>query len=385
MQRQKVGSLFVFMTATLLLMCSNASALAPEPQATPTPSPTPNTKLDERYKLIHIFARQGPYGELYVPKELAASSDQFKLARQVNENYFFPSIYFLVSAKPEFKIGPQRVKDGVQHWDFDRPKTTLKWINLIIKIPAVGCDDNPIDDPEKIKDKVNILAVLPDETLARVEEQKAAQLVGGLNEVTKAFAPLVPSQTASLEAGANTASGLFRNILYPPKLEAYRYSFINSPLNLGWHWKEDPAGQTSLIGTRRGILLLQIKKGKAEGIKQLRLSYELLAQWQGKGEPSGFVGDEYVDYNVIKEGIDFKAADPCQEVTRKDIFETAEYRTLRSLDDFPVLVPHDAVCKIFQVGESACAAKIQELERDYRVKLFKGTRKNPEKMERKNR
>lgn len=368
MQNLKASFHFIVLTGCLLLTWCTFTF---EAQAQPSPSPTP--KIPEDKKIIHVFARQGPYGELYVPKELVAVSDQFKLAKDVNEKYFFPSIYFIVSAMPQIEKERQKVVQNVQHWKFYEPKSTIEWIDLVIKIKAVDCKNQLIEDPEQLRSKVRILGLLPDETLARVEEQKPAELAGALGDLTHAFAPFVPGQSEFLNAGANTASVLFRNVLYPPKLETYRYSFIKNAGTLGWYWKTDQKSLTSLVGTRRGIVLLQVQRG-SEGIKKLHLSYELLAQWQGKGEPSTAVDDEYVDYDEIGEDIDFSGINKCTEEHNKDIFETAEYRTLQHLEEFPMLIPQDAVCKIFQVAQRDCDARIEELKKEYKLTIFEGTR-----------
>lgn len=310
----------------------------------PLPSPKSETKA------IHIFANQGPYGELYLPKELAAASNEFKIIqKQTAKTYFFPSIYFLVSARPNIEVQKQN-KTG-SFYQFKNEDRDLTWMQLMIKIEPVPCGQTRLE-----KDSVRILGLLPDETVARKEESDITQTVAGVGEIANASVPFVPALSTFIKTGSNVANVLFKNVLSPSKLATYRYSFVDSHSNFGWYWHSDKQNNTSLLGLRRGVLLLQAKRG----VKGVKLSYDLIAKWNK--DLNRDVDDEYVDQNKELADIDFSENGTCEKENKSDNFFTAQdYRFLKNLDGFPMLIPEDVVCDVFQVTISNCKGWIDSL------------------------
>lgn len=343
-------------------------------------SEKPAGRYSSKDKAIHIQTFLGPFGSAYIPPEILSQQNVFQLLKKGKteldvEKYFFPSIYFVISAKPNIYISKQEQKkprgggNGSDFIDYEFSKggQNLTWMRVSITLEPVACkaeygqELTPVADADSIK----VMAIAPEDTEEVLKESRPAQFARVGDELVNKVIPFVSSDASlptptKLTAASGAVSILFKN-LFPPRSVANSYAFIDSDISLsgagkdtfGWYWRQNNSEQKpeSIVGLRRSVAFLQVKRG----VRAIKVSYRIDAKWDG--DYSDKIDDEYVDADTIpyadlergedKAAIKFDRTYCLPPPTPPDFFEDIEYDFLPHLDEFPMLVPREVVCNIF--------------------------------------
>lgn len=326
-------------------------------------------RLGVDQKGINIQAFLGPFGEAYVPPnffpatELKSAASGAKTSIDA-DSYFFPSIYFLMSAKPNIHIKKKEQKDGMIDYEFSGVGQDLNWWRIAIRLEPVFC--SAATDEVKT-DPIRVLAMLPNETTENVEDQKPAAIASTAADLTTQIQPFIPA-SANPNNIAGATKVLFKS-LFPPKAVPYSYAFVDSGRAFGWYWKRNdkPEKAESLVGLRRGIALLQVRRG----VSALRVHYRIEAKWSG--DYSDTVDDEYADQDTVPYGGFPRASSAtftfhdsyCRPAESKNLYDRIDYQFLKNLDDFPLVVPKTVVCRILQKDDAECNSDSFKLKTVY--------------------
>lgn len=318
-------------------------------------------------KPIYIHSSLGPFGEIYLPPSVIANATNYSLSGREKisfeaDNYFFPSIYFTVSAKPNIDIRAKRVRNNKDKeedkknpdYEFTKKGENLNWLRVTTEIQATPCECEGVEGCLK-SEEIKIIGLSPEETKTRVKENPLSQIgVVGDALVNKllpfTFAEEHPeTQNASAEYSAvsGAVSILFQN-LFPAKSIAKNYAFIDGEVNkknrFGWYWQriDDKDSPESIIGVRRGTVFLQI----ARGVQAIKVNHYIYAKWDS--DYSEKIDDEYVDQIEMNKEFKFDESNCFKPAKPKSLYERTNFQMLNNVDEFPVLIPKEIVCKMFQ-------------------------------------
>lgn len=307
-----------------------------------TSSNLPN--VTNTYVSVSLQANLGPFGCAYAPPDSAQMVGVKEAERNVNQTYRFPSIYFNISAAPVMVpiIKDDESPDNISQVMFE--DRDVEWMDVSIELepilaaPRNAIGENSVGAPKVDKKDwskyVQILEMLPNDTQAAVKDRLPTKIANVAGEFGSAIVPFVPSFAQSRMTGATTALGvLFRNI-FPPKVVAYRYAYIESPFRFGWYFRQnkDRADGASLLGLHKGVALLRV----SSEVRQVKVHYSILSKWN---KSPNAASDRY---NLTKD-----------EAIALDLPTLAEpeidYHGLQSLNGFPVLIPREQALKILHL------------------------------------
>jgi hypothetical protein len=333
-------------------------------------------------KPIFIQSSFGPFGEVYFPPSVIANATNYSLSGKEKlsfeaDNFIFPSLYFTISAKPHIDIKDKKLRNNKNKeedkrnpdYEFTKRGENLNWMRVTTELEAKQC----VCDKEVgclNSTEVRIIGVSPEETKTSLKENPLSQLgvVGDalMNKLLPfTFAEEHPeTQNASAEYSAisGAVSILFQN-LFPAKAIAKNYAFIDGKVKVeekdkqdnskivekeknrfGWFWQriDDKTTPESIIGVRRGTVFLQV----ARGVKSIKVKHIIHAKYDN--DYSQKIDDEYVDVIETEKDFEFDNSNCFSLPTPKSLFERTNYTFLNNLDDFPVLIPKEIACKMFQ-------------------------------------
>lgn len=340
-------------TVAVLLVSSTMAQQVGEPKTMP-----------EHLKTIHVHGFYGPFGTPYIPPEMVSQREFKENPKFAVDDFIFPSMYFVVSAKPNIQIekDPKTKPSGFIDYEFSKVGRELEWMRVTIKLEPVPCTEGDykptLADLKSDPTSARALALIPELTDEEMETSKPVTLAKMGSEMAAKVTPMIPSLKTEVDALSSATTILFKN-LFPSRVVAKSYAFLDGHLDFGWYWsqRKNEAKPESLLGLRRGIALLQVKKG----VKALKARYTVVAKWDG--DPNDFVDDEYADADTIPynnsdtQQILFRLPDSnCKKAKPQSFYERLDYEFLRNLDEFPMVVPKEVVCRIMQKDKPGCDA-----------------------------
>lgn len=235
---------------------------------------------------ILVKASNGPNGVVTYPKELIDGKFAGDPVPIATPGCFYPSIYFLISAKPRIYYS-QETKGDHTDVDFENLGQDLDWLEVIVNVTPAN--------------KVRILALAPDETKSFVQESAPTSIAKVGEELSQTLTPFFPTgQTDEIQAAAKGARVLFQ-YLFPPKVKASQYAFLTQESGFGWYLRKAKDAQNinsnsdsikSLLGIHKGIVFLQVDKD----VSEIVLTYKIIAKFN-KNEGASGSDDEYIDFS----------------------------------------------------------------------------------------
>ena len=246
-----------------------------------------------------------------------------------NAQFNFPSIYLFISSSP--LLIPKTAKktseiDSVQDGDRD-----IKWMDATFTIDPLGSDGNSLGNCGQY---VQILGLLPNQTEAALKTPVANTVATTANQLVSATTPFVMG-VGAVAGGATDALQVLFNALFPPKADAYLYSWMDGPCTFGWYFKGDANATppVSVLGTQTGIVLLRTDSKVAT----LHITSKLLSQWTKSPAKTE-------QHNFLLVTPDAKVQIP-----------TIKVDALPDLSAYPILIPKEQVMKILHIPDADTA------------------------------
>jgi hypothetical protein len=241
------------------------------PQTNPD-SKSPTAQGDN--VIVSANAVAGPMGYVVTPSLSSAVQSQSaqQQALASSQGYNFPSIIFYISAVPLVNLPSISSGDSmVQNDDaaIQKDETDLNplWLDASFTLTVFDRDGKSIDNA-CTDGSVQILGLLPQQTVAAMKNQTIADVATGINDVAGALASFYPGTQNQVTAATKAMNVVFQDI-FPPQPVAYEYSNMNGNCDFGWYFRPNKSstagasGPASILGIQTGILLLKTKNNIA--------------------------------------------------------------------------------------------------------------------------
>jgi len=258
-----------------------AVAVPVEAVAPPTKAVTPPGKPDSKsptvqgdYVIVSANAVAGPMG--YVATPSLGSAVQSQSAQQQalasSQGYNFPSIIFYISAVPLVNLpsissGDSMIQDEDKKIQKEETDLNPLWLDASFTLTFFDKDGKSIDGACR-DGSVQILGLLPQQTVTAMKNQMGADIATGVNDVAGALASFYPGTQNEVTAATKAMNVVFQDI-FPPQPVAYEYSNMNGNCDFGWYFRPNKSstagasGPASILGIQTGILLLKTKNNIA--------------------------------------------------------------------------------------------------------------------------
>jgi hypothetical protein len=304
----------------------------------------PTTQGD--YVIVSANAVAGPMG--YVPPPSLGSTSPSQSAQQqalsASQNYNFPSIIFYISAAPLVNL-PSDPNDSstIQNEEksIQKDETDLNplWLDSSFTLTFSDKDGKPIDGA-CTDGSVQILGLLPQQTVAALKNQTSADIATGVNDVAGALASFYPGVQNQVSAATKALNVIFQDI-FPPQPVAYEYSNMNGNCDFGWYFRPNKSstagasGPASILGIQTGIVLLKTKNN----IASINVNGRSISAWN---KPPKSTSKSLFTVSDRKIGM----------ITLPDLSKI-NYDNLTSLAMFPALIPKSDVMQIVHIKDDA--------------------------------
>ncbi|MGA3009540.1 MAG: carboxypeptidase-like regulatory domain-containing protein [Terracidiphilus sp.] len=344
----------VTQNAVLSISLGSISATA---VAVPVPVPleavAPQLKPDSRsptvqgdYVIVSANAVAGPMGYVVTPSLSSAVQSQSaqQQALASSQGYNFPSIIFYISAVPLVNLPSMSSGDSmIQNEDttIQKDETDLNplWLDASFTLTFLDKDGKPIDGA-CTDGSVQILGLLPQQTVAAMKNQTTADVATGVNDVAGALASFYPGTQNQVTAATKAMNVVFQDI-FPPQPVAYEYSNVNGNCDFGWYFRPNKSttagasGPASILGIQTGILLLKTKNN----IASINVNGRSISAWNKppkSGSKSLFtVGDRLIG-----------------TITLPDVSKI-DFNNLTTLAMFPSLIKKSDAMQIVHIEKDA--------------------------------
>ncbi|MFY9853621.1 MAG: carboxypeptidase-like regulatory domain-containing protein [Terracidiphilus sp.] len=266
-----ISSAIDSISATAVVVPVPVPLEAVAPQVKPD-SKSPTVQGD--YVIVSANAVAGPMG--YVVTSSLSSAVQSQSAQQQalasSQGYNFPSIIFYISAVPLVNLPSISSGDSmIQNEDttIQKDETDLNplWLDASFTLTFFDQAGNPINGA-CTDGSVQILGLLPQQTVSAMKNQTIADIATGVNDVAGALASFYPGEQNQVTAATKAMNVVFQDI-FPPQPVAYEYSNMNGNCDFGWYFRPNKStaagasGPASILGIQTGILLLKTKSNIA--------------------------------------------------------------------------------------------------------------------------
>lgn len=303
---------------------------------------------------VFVLPNLGPIGEAYTPDGLG---NFIKVNEKLDFPFFFPSLFLDMSSSPLLSPTFARNEDFGSITKVSNADRELEWIDVTIKLFPF-CTDPRTNQPKECRCKtedcmnplIRILNVLPNETVSETQDSIPTQIskaATDLASLSAPFFPASPSFVAKSEAAGKGLTVLFKN-LFPPKLMTYQHAYVDAADRFGWNFKtqrkSENATNPSILGIHRGIAILQVRKD----VTFLGVRYYALSRWNKAPNPQS-------------DHFDLRGGGICLPFPQKAPDAPPKYNRLQNLDDFPLLINKDEVCKVLQIDRNQCDPRYDQL------------------------
>jgi Carboxypeptidase regulatory-like domain len=299
----------------------------------------PNDNSSGNYVTVSSNAVAGPMG--YVATPSMGSAVQSQTAQQqalvANQQYNFPSIIFYMSAAPlvnlpstpnATKISAAQETDRNPQW-LDA-SFTLSFLDKSGKLLTTACTDG----------SVQVLGLLPQQTVTAIKNQSAADVASGINDVAGALASFYPGAQSQVTAATKAMNVVFQDI-FPPQPVAYEYSYMTGNCDFGWYFRPNTSasagasGEASILGIQTGIALLKTDKN----IARIQVNGRSLSAWN---KPPTSSSKKLFVVNDT----------PIGTIVLPDL-STIDYNNLTTLSMFPALISKADAMRILHFTQDA--------------------------------
>lgn len=310
--------------------------------------PVPETEAKEGRRIsVTVRPSAGPVGQVFIQQPLQGVFTKAETAK--GEGFRYPSIYLTMSATPVIvpvkKSGAGTASDPVIVKDALYDDLDLRWLDVTVELDALDKDGKALACEPK---NVEVLGLLPSQTVAGLGTSKAPEIAGAIDEGVDVVLPFVPGPGAVAKAASSLATILFKN-LFPPKPTAYQYASLERGCRFGWYFKQDDTSATapSLLGLHSGAVLLRTSKD----VESIRVRHSVLSRWNTK------LGNK-TDFNY------FGAEDV---VTLPKPAPPPKLTDLADISELPVMVAKADAIEILQIDEAEYLALIADKTNNLRV------------------
>jgi hypothetical protein len=314
-----------------------AQAVAPQNDQPQYIGPIPGG-ASSNYVTVNANAVAGPMGYAATPSLAGAAQSQsaqqqaFVAAQQFN----FPSIIFYISAAPLVNLPatPAEIDKMPFAQETDRNPLWLDASFTLTVYDSKGALPNACSDGS-----VQVLGLLPQQTVAALKNQTAADIATGANDVAGALASFYPGGS-QVSAATKAMNVIFQDI-FPPQPVAYEYSNMTDNCNFGWYFRPNTSptagagGAASILGTQTGIVLLKTSKR----ITKIVVNGRTISAWNKP--PTSSNKKLYVGYDK-----------PIGTIQLPDV-TNIDYDNLTTLAMFPSLIPKDEAEKVLHITKDA--------------------------------
>jgi len=333
----------VTQNAVLSISFGAASSTAVAPPDTPgSKSPT----IEGDYVIVSANAVAGPMGYVAPPSPGSAAQSQSaqQQALASSQGYNFPSIIFYISAVPLVNLPTISSGDSViQNEDatIQKDETYLNplWLDASFTLTFLDKDGKSIDGA-CADGSVQILGLLPQQTITAMKNQTIADVATGVNDVAGALASFYQGTQNQATAATKAMNVVFQGI-FSPQPVAYEYSHMNGNCDFGWYFrpnKSDSArasGPASILGIQTGILLLKTKND----IASINVNGRSISAWNkppSSTSKSLFAVTDRLIGTVALPGV-----------------SKIDYSNLTTLEMFPLLIKKSDAMQIVHIEKDA--------------------------------
>ncbi len=298
-----------------------------------------------RYTMsMNVEAVPGPQGLIQIPPGLSFDENLKEDRAKVSESFWFPSLYFFISASPY--LTPLKKKGESHLFDVLGLDQDVKWFDVSITLEA-QCKKGQSGDDCSLK----VISLLPSRTASGNRDRLITRVAGAAESLGGIVAPFFPGSSFNEKLGASGGAlrVLFQN-LFPPEVVAHQYAFLSrasrTSASFGWFFKQRDTGESpSILGLHQGIALLQVGKG----VDRIDVRYGLLSQWEQSTQRAA---NTFLDLQYCEAG----AITRPRGKPEPDL----DYGKLKSLEEFPMLIPREEAEKILHLKDGALLSYLQD-------------------------
>jgi hypothetical protein len=315
-------------------------AAAVEAQAISGPGASGNVSGTTNLVTVSESAVAGPMGYVLTPSLGAAVQSQTaqQQAFVASQKFNFPSIIFYISAAPLVNL--PSTPDATKIKAAQETDRNPLWLDASFTL-SLSDANGPL--PNACTDgSVQVLGLLPQQTVAAMKNQTIADIASAVNDAAGAMASFYPGSQGEVTSATKALNVVFQDI-FPPKPVAYEYSNMTDNCNFGWYFRPNTSatttptsGAASILGIQTGIILLRTSKN----ITRISVNGRSLSAWN-KPSDSGGKDKLFVSNDRTIGTIDLPNA--------ADI----DYDNLTTLAMFPSLIPKSEAKQILHIKQDA--------------------------------
>ena len=298
----------------------------------------------ENYVTVSSNAVAGPMGYAATPSLGAATQSQSaqQAAFFAGQQFNYPSIVFYISAAPLVNLPTTNETKKIEA--AQETNRNPLWLDASFTLSLYDDDGNLLSDA-CTDGSVQVLGLMPQQTVAALKNQTIADAASAANDVAGALATFYPGTSGEVTAATKAMNIVFQDI-FPPRPVAYEYSDMTDNCNFGWYFRPNTtstagtSGQASILGIQTGIVLLKTSKN----IASIKVNGRSLSAWNNP--PTS-------DKDKDKKNTLFLVPDrPIGTVVLPSI-GNIDYDNITSLDMFPSLIPKAQAMKILHIDKDA--------------------------------
>jgi hypothetical protein len=298
----------------------------------------------ENYVTVSSNAVAGPMGYAATPSLGAATQSQSaqQAAFFAGQQFNYPSIVFYISAAPLVNLPTTNETKKIE--TAQETNRNPLWLDASFTLSLYDDDGNLLSDA-CTDGSVQVLGLMPQQTVAALKNQTIADAASAANDVAGALATFYPGTSGEVTAATKAMNIVFQDI-FPPRPVAYEYSDMTDNCNFGWYFRPNTtstagtSGQASILGIQTGIVLLKTSKN----IASIKVNGRSLSAWNNP--PTS-------DKDKDKKNTLFLVPDrPIGTVVLPSI-GNIDYDNITSLDMFPSLIPKAQAMKILHIDKDA--------------------------------
>ncbi|AEU37458.1 carboxypeptidase-like regulatory domain-containing protein [Granulicella mallensis] len=292
---------------------------------------------------VSLNAVAGPLGYIATPSLTSATQTNNAQTQALiaNQDYYYPSIIFYMSASPLVNI-PNDATANLDKSVKSAQETNRNpnWLDAEFTITPVDSNGKALKGCG-LGEGIEVLGALPQQTVGSTKNQKTADVATAINNVASGLASFYPGVSTQVGAASSAMNVVFQD-LFPPQPIAFQYTSVSGNCDVDWFFRPNAAagatvGASSILGTQTGILMLKVPSS----IKRLQVEGVALSEWnKAPSETSKKL------FQFSKRTIAYiSLPDP----------DAIDYKNLTSLAMFPSLIDRLTAMKILRIGTDVCA------------------------------
>lgn len=288
--------------------------------------------------IVSENAVAGPMGYIATPSLTSAVQSQSaqQQALAASQGYNYPSIIFYISAAPLVNLPSTSDQNSKIHADQETDRNPL-WLDASFTLSFFD-KNGPL--PNACTDgSVQVLGLLPQQTVAALKNRTMADVATGVNDVAGALASFYPGVQNQVTAATKAMNVIFQDI-FPPQPVAYEYSNLNGNCDFGWYFRPNTgssagtSGPASILGIQTGIVLLKTSKN----ITTINVNGRSISAWNKPPTTSS-----------TKENLFVVSDKQIGSITLPDVSKI-DYDNLTTLAMFPSLISRQDAMNILHIS-----------------------------------